>query len=156
MVEEIQNLPSKTTGSHTGLQFLNWPLEVKHKSIPYQGSIKVYTITDMSALTERWKPTQVTVIATCLLTVLISELLKVFVALGLFETILNAFVLWVADCTNTYSLVFSFGGWDAEFVYYLALNSRFLCLTSAARQCVCLLTNLAFILYGSLLYTLHF
>lgn len=104
----------------------------------------------------QWKPTQVTVIATCLLTVLISELLKVFVALGLFETILNAFVLWVADCTNTYSLVFSFGGWDAEFVYYLALNSRFLCLTSAARQCVCLLTNLAFILYGSLLYTLHF
>lgn len=54
----------------------------------------------------------------CLLTVLISELLKVFVALGLFEAILNAFVLWVADCTNTYSLVFSFGGWDAEFVYY--------------------------------------
>lgn len=28
-----------TTGSHTGLQFLNWPLEVKHKSIPLdQGS----------------------------------------------------------------------------------------------------------------------
>lgn len=79
-----------TTGSHTGLQFLNWPLEVKHKSIR---GIKVYTITDMSALTEKWKPTQVTVIAMCLLTVLISELLKVFVALGLFETILNAFVL---------------------------------------------------------------
>lgn len=48
----------------------------------------------MSALTERWKPTQVTVIARSLLTVLISELLKVFVALGLFETILNAPTVW--------------------------------------------------------------